>query len=340
MGTVHERIQNVKKYKVGRGKRIMRMRIMKRDIDLILFLGKYKEIKGADCKKIYKSVDYYRKRLKALEKAGYVKREGRIIKLDVEGKELFEMFGHENYNLCRNKDYKERLEDIKKIAMLSLGSEIEFTPSWELKDKYIYTNYGKRYIGNLRYDNRDYIVYYISNRHTAIYAKQVLADIKATSKDERVILFIENFKILSKTNNFFITDKKSTLMINPTDQNLELMQFFEEIDIYEVLENIYKGNELLISNWFKADYMTEDGRQIICIPFIDVNKLHILNCRSNNEPYSMVDIITLQSNTKKVKEILKVEANIIELDSWIDKYKEERATELLNYKKIMQMLKD
>ena len=312
----------------------MNLRLTERDVELITFIGKYKEIKGADCKKIYKSEDYYRKRLKVLEKAGYVKRERRMIKLDVEGRKLFEQFGYENYNLCRNKEYKERLEDIKKIAMLSLRSDIEFTPSWELKDKNNYTNYGKRYIGKLKYEFNDYIVYYISNRHTWIYAKQVLSDIEVISNNNDVILLIENFNILSKTNKYFITDKEETLIIKPTDKNLELMQFFEEIDVYTILEDIYKGNELLLSKWVKADYITEDGRQIICMPFIDVNKLHRLNCRSNSEIDVEVDIVTLKENIKKIKEILKVEANIIELDSWIDKYKEENASELLNFTKL------
>ena len=53
----------------------MKVRLTERDIELIIFLGKYKKIKGTDCKKIYRSKDYYRKRLKVLEKAKYIKRE-------------------------------------------------------------------------------------------------------------------------------------------------------------------------------------------------------------------------------------------------------------------------
>ncbi len=140
----------------------MKLRLTQRDIELITFIGKYKKIKAIDCKKIYKSKDYYRKRLKVLEKSKYINRDKRIIKLDEEGRKLFNMFGYKSYNLCRNKDYQERVEDIVKIATLSLGSDIEFTSSWQMKDNKIYTDYGKKYIGKLKYQGEDYIAYYIS----------------------------------------------------------------------------------------------------------------------------------------------------------------------------------
>ena len=45
----------------------MKIRLSSRDIELICFIGRYKQIKSVDCKKIYKSKDYYRKRLKIVE---------------------------------------------------------------------------------------------------------------------------------------------------------------------------------------------------------------------------------------------------------------------------------
>ena len=116
--------------------RIMKIRLGSRDIELICFIGRYKQIKSVDYKKIYKSKDYYRKRLKVLEKAGYVKRENTYyIKIDIEGRRLLQDFGYESYNLCRNKDYKDRIKDVAKIAMLGFEDDINFIPSWELKEK-------------------------------------------------------------------------------------------------------------------------------------------------------------------------------------------------------------
>ncbi len=121
----------------------MKVRLSVKDIKLIYFLGRYKQIKAIDCKKIYKSKDYYLKRLKVLEKEKYIKREKRYIKTDIEGRKLLEQLGCQNYNLCRNKDYQERIKDIIKIATLAFNEDIEFIPSWELKESEVYTDLGR-----------------------------------------------------------------------------------------------------------------------------------------------------------------------------------------------------
>lgn len=72
----------------------MKIRLSSRDIELICFIGRYKQIRSVDCKKLYKSKDYYRKRLKVLEKAGYVKRENTYyIKIDIEGEDYYKILG-------------------------------------------------------------------------------------------------------------------------------------------------------------------------------------------------------------------------------------------------------
>ncbi len=158
----------------------MKVRLTERDVELIYFLGRYKKIKAVECKNIYKSKGYYFKRLKVLEKAKYIKREKRYIKADIEGRKLLNKLGVQNYNLCRNKDYQKRINDIIKIATLGFEENIEFIPSWELKEREVYTEFGRKYIGKLKYMNRNYIVYYISNQNSPIYVKQIIADIEKT----------------------------------------------------------------------------------------------------------------------------------------------------------------
>ncbi len=103
----------------------MKIRLSSRDIELICFLGRYKQIKAVDCKKIYQSKDYHRKRLKVLEKGKYIKRENiYYIKIDIEGRKLLQDFGYGSYNLFRNRDYQERIKDITKIAMIAFEDDI------------------------------------------------------------------------------------------------------------------------------------------------------------------------------------------------------------------------
>lgn len=304
----------------------MNLRLSLKDIELITFLGRYKQMKAIDCKKIYKSKEYYLKRLKVLEKERYIKRENRYyIKVDIEGRKLLNEFGYDNYNICRNKDYQERIKDVIKIATLTLGTDIEFTPSWELKEKQVYTDLGRKYIGELKYMQKTYIVYYISSRNTPIYYKQIVADITKMYSYDNVIVFLEKFNIINKRNKYFVFGNESTQIINPTEENLEMIQRFENIDMYDVLKLVYKEKEILLSNWSKADYMTEDRKYIILMPFIDTEKLQTLNVfyRDIKEIDRTIDILTLRENKETINEILIKNTNIIEIDQFVEKIENE-----------------
>lgn len=114
-------------------------------------------------------------------------------------------------------------------------------------------------------------------------------------------------------------------MYIPTDDNLELIKDIKDIDIYDIVKEIYKGKEILLSNWNKADFMTEDKRYIVFMPFIDTGKLHKLNIAygDNKESKRKIDILTLKVNTSKINEMLVKYTNIIEIDKCLDKIRNE-----------------
>ncbi len=295
----------------------MKVRLSEKDIKLIDFLGKYNQIKAADCKKIYKSKDYYFKRLKVLEKEEYIRREKRYIKIDIEGRKLLDELGYTKYKLCRNKDYQERVKDIVKIATLGFEEDIQFVPSWELKENKVYTDFGRKYIGELKYRNISYIVYYIANKkNNQIYAKQVVTDIEKMFSYKNVMIFLEDFNMINKRNRYFMISDKSVQIINPTEENLKLMQLLNEIDIYDVIQEIYKGKEVLLADWDKADYVTNDKQYIVSMPFIDTKKLRKLNIayKDNKEANRKIYILTLKGNRKKIEEILIKKTNVIEIE--------------------------
>ena len=56
---------------------------------------------------------------------------------------------------------------------------------------------------------------------------------------------------------YFITGSsyfidKNIKLFTPKDDNLELIKVIKDIDIYDVVKEIYKGKEILLSNWNKA----------------------------------------------------------------------------------------
>ena len=297
----------------------VKLRLSKNDIELLEFLKKYKIMLASESKRIYKSKGYHYKRLKVLEKERYIKRIDRYyIGLDIEGTKLLKNMGYDYNRICRRKDYQNRVKEIVKIATLTLDSNIEFIPSWELKDNDIFTETARKFIGELIYQQKKYVAYYISKDKENVYIKQVINDIQKTVEYNNVIAFIENINILNKSNRYFIFGKASTLIINVNKTNLERMRYIQKADLYEVLKQIYENKELLLSNWKKADYMTEDKQYIFLMPFIDTEKLHKLNIFYNNKISNRkIDILTLKENKRKIEEILSNNTNIIELDNWL-----------------------
>lgn len=296
----------------------MKVRLTQKDIQLLSFLGRYKVMLAADSKMIYKSKDYHFKRLKVLEKERYIKRINRyFIKLDINGVKLMKDFGYEYRNVCRKKEYQDRLREVVKIATLTLDSKMQFNASWDMKDNNIFTETARKYLGELEYQGKKLIAYYISKDKERVYIKQTINDIQKTIKYKDTIIFIENFKILNKSYNYFIFGKESTLIINPNKLNVEKMRILEKIDLYEILKQLYPNKEILLSNWKKADYMADNKNFIIWMPFIDTEKLHRLNIyfKESKKINREIDIITLKENINKINEILTNRTNTIILDN-------------------------
>ena len=77
--------------------------------------------------------------------------------------------------------------------------------------------------------------------------------------------------------------------------------------------------------------MTEYGKYIIYMPFIDVEKIHKLNCRDNSEQNIEIDIVTLEENTSKIKEILKENFNIVCIDTTIENLRNNKYSSEFNF---------
>jgi len=284
-----------------------------------MFLAKYKMMLGSDCKKIYKTKDYHRKRLKVLEQEKYIRRVNRLyIKLDDKGTRMVKEFGYNYSFTCRKKKYIDRLNEIARIAALTIDSNIEFIASWDLKDSSIYTQTSRKYLGKLKYQDKESIVYYISKEKHISYISQTINDIQKIMNYKNILIFIENMNILSEKQRFAF-GKDSTIIINPTKDNLTIFKELEAFDFYEIVKKIYSDKEILLSNWKKAEYMTEDRVYIVVMPFIDTEKINRLRMFYKNNPKvnRKIDIITLKENKEKICEILTNKANIIELDNWL-----------------------
>lgn len=295
----------------------LKIRLSEKDIEVLTFLSKYKIMKAIDCKLIYKSNDYYRKRLKVLEKENYIKRVRRIyIKLDINGIKLIKDFGYDYINLCRNKSYEDRITEISKTATLTLDSNIEFIPSWELKDNKIFTETSRKYLGKLTYKYKDFMPYYISKNKKQGYISQIINDIEKLDMNVGIIIFLENMDLLNNKN--FIFGKLNTIIINPTTQNFEKIRQLDKIEEYLIIKQLYPKSDILLSNWRKANYMIEDKEYIIFMPFIDTEKLYELNIYFNSKDFiKEINILTFMQNKDKIEQILNRKVKITEIDKYL-----------------------
>lgn len=281
---------------------------------------------GSDCKLIYNAKDYHRKRLKVLEKEKYIRRINKFyIKLDDRGTRMVKDFGYDYNFSCRRKEYVDRLNEVARIAALTIESNIDFIASWNLKDNNVFTQTSRKYLGKLTYQLKDRMVYYISKDKQITYISQIINDIQKLIEYKDIIIFIENIRILNNDKSF-VFGKETTLIINPTIHNLSIMRKLEKIDIYQIVKKIYNDKEILLSNWKKADYMTEDRKYIILMPFIDTEKLHKLNLfyKNNQKINRKIDIITLKENKEIIEDILTNKTNIIEIDNWLGGINEDK----------------
>lgn len=292
--------------------------LSKKDYEVLNFLLKYKMLKVEDASLIYKTKRYYRERINNLIYKKYVKRYKSFIVLDKEGRKALGETGNNYIKNIKNEAYMERLKNIASIATLSIDSPSKFIPSWEMKEKDKFTETARRYIGKIMIDNEEFLTYYISAKKEHVYIKQLIFDINKAINYDNIIIFVENFDAINKRYSNLAFGKDKTLIILNTDENKEIIRKYNSIYPYEILERIF-DDEILVSDWDKADYLLEDGIYILYMPFIDTEKIEKINWyyEENSNTKRNINVVTLRQNEQKLKEILNIKCSIKIIDNYI-----------------------
>ena len=275
------------------------------DIKVLEFLSKYKMLKIEDASFIYKRKRYYRQRINRLIDRGYVKRYKCYVIINRNGRKYLGKSGTSYIKNIDNEAYMERLKAIASIAAITINSNVEFIPSWDIKERDKFTETARRYIGKMIIDSKEYLIYYITAKKEHVYIKQLLFDVNKSINSQNIIIFTENFEVINKNYNNLVFGKENTFVILNNKENKELLKKYEDIDIHELLESIY-GEELLISNWNNADYLLEDNTYIVSMPFINTERIARINWffEENTELQRKVEIVTLKENKSKIRELL------------------------------------
>ncbi len=281
------------------------MTLQNRDIELLIFLGKYKIISLDNTKYIYETKTYQEKRIVLLAKHDYVRRlKHRYITLGSKGKEYLLENEFEVRNHCRNENNMERLNVISDIASCLTQDNLIFTPSWNMKKEDEPTTYSRRYIGNLDYNEENFLVYAVYEGKDDKYIKSIYYDIKKENGYANVMIFTNNIEKIVLHEKGFYFGNKYTILIPYNEYGKFLMRNNYAIrhSIYLRIKEMY---DVELSDFRLADLKIDDDNYIVIMPLINMEILARLHYYFNeNDNYKNIYIFGLEEYESIIKQYL------------------------------------
>ena len=281
------------------------MTLQNRDIELLIFLGKYKIISLDNARYIYETKTYQEKRIVLLAKHDYVRRlKHRYITLGSKGKEYLLESGFEVRNHCRNENNMERLNVISDIASFLIQDNLIFTPSWNMKKEDEPTTYSRRYIGNLDYNEENFLVYAVYEGKDDKYLKSIYYDIKKENGYANAMIFTNNIEKIVLHEKGFYFGNQYTILIPYDEYGKFLMRNNYAIrhSIYLRIKEMY---DVELSDFRLADLKIDDDNYIVIMPLINMEILARLHYYFNeNDDYKNIYIFGLEEYESVIKQYL------------------------------------
>ena len=135
---------------------------------------------------------YYRNRVNNLIAKKFIKKVKSNLILDEIGIEYCQLFNYQYNKRNRNKKYLSRLLQLSNIgAFYSKCELVTFTPSFNMKDREIYTVTARRFIGILEINGFEYLTYRITNEQDSKYTMSVVYDIQKEKHYKNIIILID-----------------------------------------------------------------------------------------------------------------------------------------------------
>lgn len=281
------------------------MILQNRDIELLIFLGKYKIISLDNARYIYETKTYQEKRIVLLAKHDYVRRlKHRYITLGSKGKEYLLESGFEVRNHCRNENNMERLNVISDIASCLIQDNLIFTPSWNMKKEDEPTTYSRRYIGNLDYNEENFLVYAVYEGKDDKYIKSIYYDIKKENGYANSMIFTNNIEKIVLHEKGFYFGNQYTILISYDEYGKFLMRNNYAIrhSIYLRIKEMY---DVELSDFRLADLKIDDDNYIVIMPLINMEILARLHYYfDENDNYKNIYIFGLEEYESIIKQYL------------------------------------
>lgn len=282
------------------------IRLQNRDIELLIFLGKYKIISLDNTRYIYETVTYQEKRMVVLAKHNYIRRlRHRYITLGIKGREYLLENGFEIRNHCRNENNVERLNVISDIASSLIQDNLNFIPSWNMKKEDEPTTHSRRYIGKLEYNNQEeFLVYAIYDGKDDKYIKSIYYDIRKENGYANAMIFTKDIEKIILHEKGFYFGNRYTVLVPYNDYGKFLLRNNYEIrrSIYLRIDEMYKVE---LSDFKLADLKLYDNNYVVIMPLINMETLAKLYYYYNeSEESKNIYIFGLEEYENVIKQYL------------------------------------
>ena len=290
-------------------------KLSKEDITVINYLARYKIMLVEDTRYIYHSKWYYRKKIKRLIEDGYIKKyKFYYIELDKKGRKMIGLTGKDYIKNKSNESYMERLKQISKIGTITINSNIRFIPSWNMKEKDIYTDTARKYLGKMITNQNTYLIYAISDKKDKKYIHQLFYDINKILDHKQIIIFVDSIEKLEDEYQYMSFKKEHTYIIINSKENRDVISKYKYIDFYELVKKIMgEEKQILFSDWELADYVFEKNLYILNMLFLDVEKINEIRWfyHENKNTKKTIKILTLKENEETIKKLIPENSEVV-----------------------------
>ena len=271
-----------------------------------------------DAKYFFKTVDYYKKRIKHLVDKKFIKRNKSYLILDELGIEYAKLLGFDYNPVNRNAKYKNRLLNLSNIgAFYHNCKTVKFTPSFSIKDKQTFTTTGRRYIGVFDINGIEYLGYQIRAEHDEKYIKSIMYDIQKEIKYKNIIILVNDIKRINF--NDFCFGINQVVVLQDSEENREKLKYLNSVNWYKIINEFYK-NKAYLSEYNFCDYTDYKNKYISYFYFLDTEKINRIKYFLRENENKNIDIIC---DSSQKEELSKVFPNahyiILSLEKYIDK---------------------
>ena len=275
------------------------------EISLVKFIAKFQYLAVNDTKYFFSTQKYYRKRITSLDQKKYLRRTKSTLVLDELGIEYCKLFNYEYTPLNRNQKYFPRLLYISNLgAFFHSSKTIQFTPSFAIKDKEMFTITARKFIGVLDINGIEYLTYHISSEHDNKYLLSVIYDIQKERKYKNIIVLIDDLKRINTQD--FAFGNNQVLVIEDSEENREKLK--------------YLNSKAYIAEYNFCDYTDYKSKYISTFYFLDTEKINRIKYFLRENKNKNADIICNAELKKEIqKELPTAHYIVVDLEDYIDK---------------------